>query len=144
MCDYSLHAVASRPARAGDTLITTSFPGTVTRGFCSKDDATMAICLRPGTEIAFREEPQRDGIFAFLIFFGYGRIGSDVARFRKLRLDQPTYHHDALEFANGKTVYVHSLREGQQAVVVQLPVDEGAELSVNRRAAAPATNPADV
>lgn len=26
MCDYSLHLIASRPARVGDKLISTSFP----------------------------------------------------------------------------------------------------------------------
>ena len=32
MCDYSLHAVASRPTKVGETLVTTSFYGTSTRG----------------------------------------------------------------------------------------------------------------
>ena len=36
MCDYSLHAVASRPAKAGETLITTTFRGTGTRGFAAE------------------------------------------------------------------------------------------------------------
>jgi hypothetical protein len=36
MCDYSLHAVASRPAQVGETLITTAFPRTSTRGFTSE------------------------------------------------------------------------------------------------------------
>ena len=30
MCDYSLHLVASRPARVGDKLISTSFQHTIT------------------------------------------------------------------------------------------------------------------
>jgi hypothetical protein len=33
MCDYSLHSVKSRPARAGDELVTTEFANTTTRGF---------------------------------------------------------------------------------------------------------------
>ena len=37
MCDYSLERVASRPARVGDKLISTSFPHTITRGFASVD-----------------------------------------------------------------------------------------------------------
>jgi hypothetical protein len=32
MCDYSLHSVASRPATAGDRLVTTRFVATTTRG----------------------------------------------------------------------------------------------------------------
>ena len=35
MCEYSLHNVASRPAKVGDKLVTTQFPGTITRGFAS-------------------------------------------------------------------------------------------------------------
>ena len=36
MCDYSLHNVATRPSKVGDKLMTTNFPNTVTRGFCSR------------------------------------------------------------------------------------------------------------
>ncbi len=53
MCDYSLHAVATRPAKVGETLITTTFRGTSTRGFASESDPAVAVCLLPGTELAF-------------------------------------------------------------------------------------------
>ena len=53
MCDYSLHAVATRPAQVGETLITTTFRGTSTRGFASESDLSVAVCLLPGTELAF-------------------------------------------------------------------------------------------
>ena len=56
MCDYSLHLIASRPARVGDKLISTSFPHTMTRGFASVDDRSTAVCLLPGTELAFEKE----------------------------------------------------------------------------------------
>ena len=56
MCDYSLHRVASRPAKVGDKLVSTSFPHTTTRGFASVDDRNVAVCLLPGTELAFEEE----------------------------------------------------------------------------------------
>jgi hypothetical protein len=52
-CDYSLHAVTSRPARVGETLVTTSFYGTSTRGFAAKSEPGVAVCLLPGTELAF-------------------------------------------------------------------------------------------
>ena len=52
MCDYSLHAVASRPAQVGETLITTTFPRTTTRGFASESEP-IAVCMLPGTELAF-------------------------------------------------------------------------------------------
>ena len=38
MCDYSLHHVASRPAKVGDQLTTRDF-GTGTRGFAAAQDA---------------------------------------------------------------------------------------------------------
>jgi hypothetical protein len=124
MCDYSLHAINSRPARAGETLITTGFQGTASRGFGGKDDPGTAVCLKPGTELAFHDEPKREGLIAaVMMHFGYGHIGSKLARFRKLSLDQPT-HHDALEFANGTIVYVNALREGHKATVLQLPMGE--------------------
>ena len=53
MCDYRLHAVASRPAKVGETLVTTSFYGTSTRGFAAKEEPGVAVCLLPGTELAF-------------------------------------------------------------------------------------------
>jgi hypothetical protein len=56
MCDYSLHAVASRPAKVGEALITTTFRGTSTRGFASEGEPGVAVCLLPGTELAFNEE----------------------------------------------------------------------------------------
>ena len=53
MCDYSLHQ--SRPANIGDKLITRNF-NTGTRGFASPDDRTTAVCILPGTELAFSED----------------------------------------------------------------------------------------
>jgi hypothetical protein len=52
MCDYSLHHVASRPARVADKLTTRAF-GTGTRGFAASEDARVAVCVLPGTELAF-------------------------------------------------------------------------------------------
>jgi hypothetical protein len=53
MCDYSLHAIASRPARVGETLISTHFRGSATLGFASPAEKNVAVCLLPGTELAF-------------------------------------------------------------------------------------------
>src|SRR5262245_65822970 len=52
MCDYSLQTVISRPAKVGDKLITRDF-GTGTRGFAAAEDARVAVCVLPGTELAF-------------------------------------------------------------------------------------------
>jgi hypothetical protein len=61
MCDYSLHAVATRPADVAETLVSTDF-STGTRGFASPDNPQVAVCLRPGTEIAFEKDAQTDGM----------------------------------------------------------------------------------
>ena len=56
MCDYSLHHVASRPAKVGDKLLTSKFFNTPTGGFAAVDDVNIAVCLLPGTEIAFEQD----------------------------------------------------------------------------------------
>ena len=117
MCDYSLHAVASRAAEPAETLIVTNFPRTSTRGFASPDDPTTAVCLRPGTEVAFEEEARREG----LLF--RRKVGDRVARFRQVNLDHPASHHDALEFPDGTIVKVNELVIGQRARIVQLPAE---------------------
>ena len=53
MCDYSLHHVATRPAKIEDRLVTTKFHNTITRGFAAVSDPRVAVCLLPGTELAF-------------------------------------------------------------------------------------------
>jgi hypothetical protein len=122
MCDYSLHEVASRPARLGDKLMTTTFAGTCTRGFCAVGEPNVAVCLQPGTELAFREEAADDSLLATLFPRSrFGKLGGKVARFRQINKDQPSTHHDALEFENGTTVLLTHLRAGQHVTVLQLP-----------------------
>src|SRR5262249_16770626 len=55
MCDYSLHNVKARPAKVGDKLTTHHF-NTGTRGFAAPEDANTAVCVLPGTELAFAKE----------------------------------------------------------------------------------------
>jgi hypothetical protein len=64
MCDYSLHAVQSRPAKAGDLLIMSTFANTFTRGFSAVAEPGIAVCLLPGTELAFSEDAMRNHPFA--------------------------------------------------------------------------------
>jgi hypothetical protein len=107
MCDYSLHAVASRPAQVGETLITTRFRGTSTRGFASEREPEVAVCMLPGTELAW--------IWTRETSFRVGKFGV---------MDQhaPDRHHDAIEFPDGSRVLVTLLCEGQHVTVLQLPV----------------------
>jgi hypothetical protein len=107
MCDYSLHAVATRPAEVAETLVSTNF-STGTHGFASPDDPKVAVCLRPGTEIAFQNDVQTDGMMF------RKNIGVRSARFRQINLKQPYQHHDALEFSNGAIVLVTDLAAGQK------------------------------
>jgi hypothetical protein len=118
MCDYSLHLVASRPAKVGDKLVATDFARSITRGFSAVGEPDVAVCLLPGTEIAFEEEVQYDRAFSL---FGKARVEHKVARFRQVNMDDPHVHHDALEFPGGQIVMVTRLMPGQRATVLQLP-----------------------
>lgn len=117
MCDYSLHHVASRPAEVGDKLISTRFLNSSTRGFAAVGEPNLAVCLRPGTELAFEEELKCESAFGF----GFKKLGHKVARFQEVNNNQPNVHHDALELPDGQIVLVTKLREGQHATVLQLP-----------------------
>ena len=120
MCDYSLHLIASRPARVGDKLISTSFPHTTTRGFAAVDDRNTAICLLPGTELAFENEVRCETG----LFLSWG-LGHKVAKFRQIDKGRSNVHHDALEFPDGKTALLTQLCKGQRATVLQLPARVG-------------------
>ena len=119
MCDYSLDFVASRLAKIGDELVTTKFQNSMTRGFAPIGEPNVAVCLLPGTEVAFEKEVKYE-----LILFPsmrHGRLGKTVAQFRQINMGRPMVHHDALEFPDGETVLLTRLCEGQRATVLQLP-----------------------
>jgi hypothetical protein len=119
MCDYSLQTVRSRPAKVGEELRTQHF-NTGTRGFAAPEDAHTAVCVLPGTELAFASPVRcslRGGLF--------GRMSKVVkhttAIFRQVNKDNTRTHHDALEFPDGLMVLLTDVFEGQQATVLQLP-----------------------
>lgn len=130
MCDYSLHSVSSRPAQVSDKLVTTNLARSSTRAFAAIGEygaklvihdgpPEVAVCLRPGTELAFDENVRYDRAFSLL---GKARLNHKVARFRQIDLDDPNVQHDALEFPDGKILKVSRLATGQTATVLQLPV----------------------
>jgi len=82
MCDYSLHHVASRPAKVGDQLTTRNF-GTGTRGFAAAEDSRVAVCVLPWTELAFAKAVE----YATEGLLGWGRKTLDyrMAIFRQTR-----------------------------------------------------------
>jgi len=123
MCDFSLKAVKSQPANEQDKLTTHNF-GYGTIGLKQADDINTpatAVCVMPGTEIAFDYVPERR-------FSWY--MGDDAqpmpalsrkAIFRQINTDNMTTHHDALEFDNGVTCLLTMIAEGQRCEVVRLP-----------------------
>jgi hypothetical protein len=120
MCDYSLHHVATRPAKIEDKLVTTKFNNSITRGFAAVGEPHVAVCLLPGTEIAFEQNVECEPSFGIGILPNK-KIGQRLARFRQINLDNAVTHHDALEFPDGQVVLLTRLCEGQRATVLQLP-----------------------
>jgi hypothetical protein len=102
----------------GDKLTTRNFnPGT--RGFAASEDASVAVCVLPGTELAFAGpvscRPRS--------FLGWKAcmVKQTTAIFRQINKDNPHTHHDALEFPDGQIVLLTDLFERQEATVLQLP-----------------------
>ena len=120
MCDYSLHFVASRPAKVGDKLVSTEFDNCFTRGFAAVGEPNVAVCLLPGTEVAFEENVECEPAFGIGILPNK-KISQRLARFRQINLDNAVTHHDALEFPDGQIVLLTRLCEDQHATVLQLP-----------------------
>jgi hypothetical protein len=118
MCDYSLENVKSRPAKVGDKLTTHNF-NTGTRGFAAPEDSNTAVCVLPGTELAFVTEVRcgRSGFSGSNV----RAVNHTTAIFRQMNKDKPYTHHDALEFSDGQIVLLTDLFEGQEATVLQLP-----------------------
>ena len=134
MCDYSLHSVKSRPAKIGDKLTTRDF-GTGTRGFAASEDPSVAVCVLPGTELAFAHEVKR--LPTRLWPWHDGAITHQTAIFRHINKEKAHVHHDALEFPDGQIVLLTFLCEGQQATVLQLPAEPktAIEILAQQRAA---------
>jgi hypothetical protein len=135
MCDYSLLNVRSRPARVGDKLTTRNF-GTGTRGFAAAEDEAVAVCVLPGTELAFSSavsvtEPR------FVLGWKAETLKYATAIFRQINKNVQLTHHDALEFPDGRVVLLTQLCADQEATVLQLPAQPmtGAEVEAQTRLA---------
>jgi hypothetical protein len=136
MCDYSLERVRSRPAKVGDKLTTRDF-GTGTRGFASPEDAEVAVCVLPGTELAFSIPVTVRNLLRLSVGYGVETLGHATAIFRQVNKDEPFKNHDALEFPDGRIVLLTRLSEGQEATVLQLPAQPtiAAEADAQKRIA---------
>ena len=118
MCDYSLHNVKSRPAKVGDRLTTHNF-NTGTRGFAAPEDVSTAVCVLPGTELAFANKVKC--VSSRFLGWKATELNHATAIFRQVNKEEPRTHHDALEFPDGQIVMLTDLLEGQEATVLQLP-----------------------
>src|SRR6266436_6290837 len=99
MCDYSLQNVKSRPAVVGDKIVTKNF-GTGTTGFAEQGAGEpVAVCVLPGTEIAFDDPVALSGMYGT-----FNQTQHRLARFRQVNKDAPRMHHDAMEFPDGEVV----------------------------------------
>jgi hypothetical protein len=134
MCDYSLHSIKSRPAKIGDKLTTRDF-GTGTRGFAASENPSVAVCVLPGTELAFAREVER--LPARLWAWQDRVIKHTTAIFRQINKESVATHHDSLEFPDGQIVLLTFLSEDQEATVLQLPAEPKTivESEAQRRAA---------
>jgi hypothetical protein len=130
MCDFSLQSVRSRPAKVADKLVTRDF-GTGTRGFAAADDPGMAVCLMPGTELAFASEIAC--LPTGLLGWKTRTINYRTAIFRQVNKDKLAAHHDALEFPDGRTILLTLLCEGQAASVLQLPAKPTTETEARQQ-----------
>jgi hypothetical protein len=135
MCDYSLQSVRSRPAKVGDKLTTRDF-STGTRGFAAAEDAAVAVCVLPGTELALSNSVTVTD-YRFILGRTVKTLAHRTAIFRQVNKNEPMTHHDALEFPDGSIVLLTRLSEGQEATVLQLPVQPttAAEADAQKRIA---------
>ena len=131
MCDYSLHSVRSRPAKVGEKLVTHNF-GTGTRGFAAPENCSVAVCVLPGTELAFEAPVKYQTTFILR-----ANTGHTVAIFRQINKGVLHTNHDALEFPDGEIVLLTRLYEGQNATVLTLPTQPktAAEAEAQQRVA---------
>jgi hypothetical protein len=118
MCDYSLMHVKSRAANVGDNLEVKAFPSG-SRGFVSPADPEIAVCVLPGTELAFERDVEITA--EFIMSRDRTQYAHRTAIFRQTDLDNKVTHHDALEFPDSTLVKLTRLTPGQKAIVLQLP-----------------------
>jgi len=126
MCEYSLEFMTFHPASVGDRLVTVRFPRTLSYGFALASDPNVPVCVSAGTELAFENELERRHPFAWFSP-KLQKLGSKLARFGEINLNNPYASHDALELPNGRTVLLTHLSPGQRARVLQLPARSQSE-----------------
>lgn len=123
MCEYSLLTAKSRSAKKGDKLVSKTIGHSV--GFVDQKDRETAVCLLPGTEVAFggievKYRSKDGGIMA----------NKPTATFAEVPVEnsissEPGSHYDALRFPDGTIVKLRQLLADQEASVASLPAQPG-------------------
>ena len=84
----------------------------------------MAVCVLPGTELAFSSAVTVTYPRLFTSW-KVEALGHATAIFRQVNKTEPMKHHDALEFPDGRIVLLTRLSEGQVSeTVLQLPAQQ--------------------
>ena len=107
MCDYSLEAYRSRPAREGEQYVTHRFSSSAI-GFVAPGDTTTAVCMAYDTQLELEDIPQTAQA-------ALGVPGRTRATFA--RLDGGVFQ-DGVRFENGAQITLQQLGPGVKAVVV--------------------------
>jgi hypothetical protein len=96
----SLHLVANRPARVGDELVSTQFRNPLTRGFVAIGEPDVAVCLLPGTEVAFEA---RRGMRRSIPLFSRSKSQAEGRALPGRSIfDEPTTHCDGRSSPMGR------------------------------------------
>jgi hypothetical protein len=95
----------------------------------------MAVCLLPGTEVAFASQVTYANWTFGSLFTRAAQVKTPhkTAIFREINKGKPGIHRDALEFPDGNVVLLTRLYEGQEATVLQLPAETRAPIEAKER-----------
>jgi len=102
MCDYT-SGITSRkpPAKIEDKLVADEFHSSILRGSRPVGQPNVAVCLLPGTEIAFDESVECEPSFGIGILPNK-KDGQRLARFRQVNMDNPVAHTMRWNFPTGR------------------------------------------
>lgn len=109
MCDYSLEAYRTRPAREGERYVTTRF-GSGSIGLAAPGDATTPVCVACDTALRLEGIPAE-------LQERYGLQAAEDAVF--VHLDRGAWR-DGVSFRNGVTVSLQLLAVGIGVTVTGL------------------------
>ena len=88
--------------------------GTGISGFAAAEDDAVAVCVLPGTELAFSSAVTISD-HRFIVGWKVETLPHAMAIFRQVNKHDPRVHHDVLEFPDGRIVLLTKLMPGQKA-----------------------------